>query len=299
MPTISVIMPVYNSKEYLPTAIESVLNQSFTDFELLLIDDGSTDGSEKLCDEFTSKDSRVKALHKENGGICSARNYGISYSSGQYITFIDNDDSYEKDFLKDTYQLMETKKYDFVKTGYEKVQLKSGKISQHFFRSLGKDIILTPQNFCSYYDQLRTSVVFNMVWNGLYKKEFLIENDIHFDESFKWGYDDQDFNCQLFKHFSSCMILAKSYYKWIQREGHSTSLVLSEDVIREKFKLFKIEEDLINTISPSFLHTYEWMQRVSEYVLTLLVAIYKSPTSFCGARNKQIHFLKKSRPSVR
>src|SRR5690606_27273688 len=92
MPKVSVIIPVYNAEKYLRECIDSVLAQTFDDFELLLINDGSTDGSGKICDEYAQKDARVKVFHKENGGVSSARNLGLDNAKGEWITFIDSDD---------------------------------------------------------------------------------------------------------------------------------------------------------------------------------------------------------------
>ena len=92
MPNISVIVPVYNTEQYLPRCIDSILAQTFTDFELLLIDDGSKDNSGKICDEYAAKDSRVRVFHKENGGVSSARNLGLDQAQGEWITFVDSDD---------------------------------------------------------------------------------------------------------------------------------------------------------------------------------------------------------------
>lgn len=92
MPKISVIVPVYNTEQYLPRCIDSILAQTFTDFELLLIDDGSKDSSGKICDESAAKDSRIRVFHKENGGVSSARNMGLNNAQGEWITFVDSDD---------------------------------------------------------------------------------------------------------------------------------------------------------------------------------------------------------------
>lgn len=89
---ISVIVPVYNTEPYLARCINSILNQSFSDFELLLIDDGSTDGSEVICDTYTAKDKRVRVFHKENGGVSSARNWGLQEAKGEWVCFVDSDD---------------------------------------------------------------------------------------------------------------------------------------------------------------------------------------------------------------
>ena len=92
MPTVSVIVPVYNVRQFLPRCVKSLQAQTMDDFEVVLVDDGSTDGSSQLCDELALSDSRIKVLHKENGGASSARNYGIDNAEGEYLSFIDADD---------------------------------------------------------------------------------------------------------------------------------------------------------------------------------------------------------------
>ena len=92
MPKLSVIVPVYNVKKYLIECLNSILSQTFTDFELILVNDGSTDNCGEICDKYASQDSRVVVIHKENGGLSSARNAGLFVSKGKYVAFIDSDD---------------------------------------------------------------------------------------------------------------------------------------------------------------------------------------------------------------
>ena len=92
MYTVSVIVPVYNAEKYIETCISSVLNQTFTDFELILIDDGSEDESGHICDEYATKDTRIRVFHKENGGPSAARNSGLNVAQGEWILFLDSDD---------------------------------------------------------------------------------------------------------------------------------------------------------------------------------------------------------------
>lgn len=99
MPKISVIVPVYNTEKSLHRSIDSILSQTFTDFELLLIDDGSKDSSGEICDEYAQKDSRVRVFHKENGGVSSARNLGLDNTQGEWVTFVDSDDWIEKNAI--------------------------------------------------------------------------------------------------------------------------------------------------------------------------------------------------------
>ena len=100
MPTISVIVPVYNVELYLDECINSILRQTFTDFELILVDDGSSDKSGMICDEFGKKDARITVIHKKNGGLSSARNAGLDIAKGDYISFIDSDDWIDNSFLE-------------------------------------------------------------------------------------------------------------------------------------------------------------------------------------------------------
>ena len=118
MPEISIIIPIYNKAKYLKRSIESVLNQSFSDYELLLIDDGSTDASSDICELFSGRDSRIKVFHKTNGGVSSARNLGIDKASGNYIAFVDADDWAERDMFKRLYELVKTNNADIASVSY-------------------------------------------------------------------------------------------------------------------------------------------------------------------------------------
>ena len=100
----SVIVPIYKVEKYLEKCITSILNQSFTDFELILVDDGSPDSCPQICDNFASKDSRVRVIHKKNGGLVSARNIGIQAAKGDYICYVDGDDWIHKDMLSEIYK---------------------------------------------------------------------------------------------------------------------------------------------------------------------------------------------------
>lgn len=111
-PKVSIIIPVYNTEQYLSRCIDSIQAQSFTDFELLLIDDGSKDNSGKICDEYAAKDSRVRVFHKENGGVSSARNWGLEKSQGEWIIFIDSDDWISGSMLLDMYEKAISEKSD-------------------------------------------------------------------------------------------------------------------------------------------------------------------------------------------
>lgn len=135
MPMISVIVPVYNADKHLHCCIDSILAQSFTDFELLLIDDGSKDSSGRICDEYATKDSRVRVFHKENGGVSSARNLALDKVQGEWIAFIDADDYVKKEYLIDLYNDAVANNADFVIQDFEFVK-ENGTVIDRWYKSV-------------------------------------------------------------------------------------------------------------------------------------------------------------------
>lgn len=134
MPFFSVIIPVYNAEKYLKQCIESVLMQSFTDFEVLLINDGSKDASAEICDYYCKKDSRIKAIHKENGGVVSARQAGVENSSGEYIISVDSDDYIGVDLFSRLYDVIVKYNPEIVSYGYTFVNESGDQLSTYQYR---------------------------------------------------------------------------------------------------------------------------------------------------------------------
>lgn len=117
-PQISIIVPVYNVEQYLPQCIDSILDQTFSDFELLLIDDGSPDKSGEICDEYAKKDNRIRVFHKENGGVSSARNLGLDNAESEWVTFVDADDWISKKYIENLYApILSDNEIEFVQAG--------------------------------------------------------------------------------------------------------------------------------------------------------------------------------------
>lgn len=104
---LTIIVPIYNTENYLSECIDSILNQSYKDIELILINDGSTDNSSSICDEYSSKDKRIKVIHIENRGVSYARNTGLSIAKGEYITFVDSDDFVSNDIYLENIKILE------------------------------------------------------------------------------------------------------------------------------------------------------------------------------------------------
>ena len=119
MPELSIIVPIYKVEKYLPKCIESILNQSFIDFELILVDDGSPDYCGLICDEYAGKDSRVKVIHQNNQGVSAARNAALDVAEGRYLGFVDADDWIEKDMYQTMLQTAFVSRADVVICGIQ------------------------------------------------------------------------------------------------------------------------------------------------------------------------------------
>ena len=133
-PAISIIVPVYNAEKYLRRCIDSILSQSLTDFELILIDDGSTDRSPHICDEYATRDKRIKLIHKKNAGVSAARNNGIDMASGDYLVFIDGDDWIASNMLEIMYKNIQKEKPDIINfNAYKHIE---GKNIEKFLKRL-------------------------------------------------------------------------------------------------------------------------------------------------------------------
>lgn len=169
MVEISVIMPIFNSEKYLSESIESVLNQSFRDFELILINDGSMDHSFELCQFYQKADPRIILLTQKNAGISETRNRGLRLAKGTYITFIDNDDIYEPDLLMDNYKLIKKHQADVVKfSSIQKCIDGEGNITKIKKRGLDESVIITSENLMENFLRLKNLGVLENLWNGLY-----------------------------------------------------------------------------------------------------------------------------------
>ncbi|MBO6248600.1 MAG: glycosyltransferase, partial [Bacteroidales bacterium] len=130
MPLISVIIPVFNGESYLRSCLESVLSQTLADFEAIVVDDGSTDGSSRICDEFSARDDRIRVIHQFNQGVSAARNAGLELATGQYIFFIDGDDTIVPETLESLYDAASDGDYDIAASGYSLVK-ETGEAENH------------------------------------------------------------------------------------------------------------------------------------------------------------------------
>lgn len=180
-PKISVIIPVYNVEKYLPKCIESVLAQTYTDFELILINDGSSDNSGHVCDEYATRDQRIRVFHKTNGGVSSARNLGIAEAKGDWITFIDSDDTIDATYLEN-FEPNESNNYCLSIQGYRIYN--NSKLERENSVDINKNVDL--QECLS---DLELKNVLNSPVCKLFNSEIIKNNSIRFDKNTSYGED--------------------------------------------------------------------------------------------------------------
>lgn len=170
MVLISVIMPVYNVENYLDRAIKSILNQNFESYELILIDDGSTDKSGIICDKYSNEyPERVRVIHKENGGLSDSRNVGIDAARGNYYAFIDSDDTVEPTFLRTMYDISQESSSDMVICGVKIVDIFDNELDTKFWKLISTGSYNNEELLRLYYNGYSEQCV--VAWNKLYNKE--------------------------------------------------------------------------------------------------------------------------------
>ena len=207
---ISVVIPVYNVENYLRECIESVLNQTLKDFELIAVDDGSTDSSGSILDEYQQKDTRITVIHKQNGGVSAARNDALEKCTGEYIYIMDSDDYLELDALENMYEAAIASKADVVITDHCKFIDPEEQRQCHFFPkefvATDRDIILQLQRmvlhkaYSPYPTEETYGVGIGAPWTKLIKKKLIVENNLRFEPYVRGVFDDCLFTLNVFEH---------------------------------------------------------------------------------------------------
>lgn len=203
---ISIIVPVYNVEKYLQNCINSILNQTFQAFELILVNDGSTDNSRKICEKYAEKDSRIILINKKNGGLSSARNAGIKIAKGEYISFIDPDDCISKSYFNILFEKAENNNCDIIVSGFKTVPNNIEAIPSYKLNEVlnGIDFILSSENIHSKNDLC-------FVWRYLYKLDLIKQNNILFNEKIFIG-EDVVFNLEVLAISKRVMAISDILY---------------------------------------------------------------------------------------
>lgn len=244
---ISIIMPVYGVEKYLDKAIQSVINQTYTKWELLIINDGSKDNSRDIAFKYTQLDSRIKLYDKENGGLSDARNFGLKFAAGDYIHFFDSDDWIEHNTYSNLNKYL-YKDWDIVVFGYytdtedNKQQLIHSIPSKTYYTETP---FQTPNLFINQLEPL-----INFAWNKLYKKSFLIHNQLFFKKGLS-VIEDIEFQSRAFPLTSKVIFTNEILYHYMNRPRNTLSKMYNSQMIEYAFLRNKIYKEFLLSLNIS------------------------------------------------
>lgn len=215
---VSIIVPVYNTENYLKTCFDSLAGQTYSNLEILLVDDGSRDDSGRICDDYARRDSRFSVIHQENQGQSLARNAALACCSGEYVTFVDSDDSLPLDAVEKLVKPLSAKRYDVVCGLFEnrcsgrsipmKLPFESGEVSRQDAKR---------------WHSFKTDSLFGYSCGKLYRRDFLEKHDITFDDIRKVYMEDTLFNLKVWVYEPAFMICDAIVYEYYRHEDTSSS----------------------------------------------------------------------------
>ena len=216
---ISIIIPIYNVEKYLEKCLDSILNQTYKNLEIILIDDGSTNNSPNICNSYCEKDKRIKIIHKNNEGVSSARNKGIELSKGKYIVFIDSDDYVSNEHIEVLYDCIISNNVDLVISNLIDIS-EDGII----LNNEEKESFLMNKDQCLK-ELLSEDNFYHLCCGNIYRKDLL--EKIRFNCKYRIA-EDLDFLYRYIKQISSAYFLSKNTYYYLKREGSATNSIYSE-----------------------------------------------------------------------
>lgn len=208
-PKVSIIIPVFNAEKYLSRCVDSILRQDFMDYEILLIDDGSTDDSVSICDDYAVKDNRVKVFHKKNGGVSSARNLGLQRAIGFWITFVDSDDYISSNYFK----VLERQNEDLIILQSKHMNSIKGK---SFSQNIRPQTVTNRDNINGFLSQHILFHIMMTPWGKFFKRDII--GDLKFDEKQKIG-EDVIFVHQYLLNCTSISVVNDSTYCYNNTEN--------------------------------------------------------------------------------
>ncbi|MDY2698849.1 MAG: glycosyltransferase family 2 protein [Lachnospiraceae bacterium] len=234
---ISIIVPVYNVERYIRRCVDSIAKQSYQDWELILVDDGSPDSSGRICDELAAKDHRIKVVHKQNAGPGSARNTGIENAIGEYILFIDSDDWIGPMHLQSLYEASMHGQYDLVQQGlswYSDHKIKEISFCDKSYKNNMRDFLVeTPIR----------KIGFSVC--KLYRRDIIVDYNIRMDEQIRYG-EDALFLLQFLNHANSVKTIDKTdYYYFVNTQSLSHTVKYNFNVEIKCFRLMSSQLDIL------------------------------------------------------
>ena len=243
-PTVSIIVPVYNAEATLPRCVESILTQEFRDFELLLVDDGSSDGSGALCDGYAAGDSRVRVFHVPNGGVSAARNLGLDHARGEYLQFLDSDDWITQDATTLLIRAARDHGCDLVISDFYRVV---GERVSHK-GDIEEDTVLTREEYAAHMMERPADFYYGVLWNKLYRREIVERHHLRMNEEISWC-EDFMFNLEYIRWAERFYAMQVPVYYYVKTKGSLASQYMSiPKTIRMKLLVFEYYNRFYKTV---------------------------------------------------
>ena len=242
-PCVSIILPVYNAEATLRRCVESILAQTWEEFELLMVDDGSTDASGDICDEYAAKDPRVRVFHKKNGGVSAARNLALDHAQGEYVQFLDSDDWIVPDATRLLLRAAREKEADLVISDFyrvvgERVSVKG---------DIEEDRVLAREEYAQHMMENPADFYYGVLWNKLYRRSILETHHLRMDEEISWC-EDFLFNLEYLRWAERFYALNVPLYYYVKTKGSLASQISISKTVRMKLTTFEYYNRLYQEI---------------------------------------------------
>ena len=243
--TVSIIVPVYNAEKYLRRCVDSILRQEYTDFELLLMDDGSTDGSAAICDGYAGQDRRVRVIHKENSGVSDTRNLGMEQARGEYLQFVDSDDWITPDCTRLMVRTAQQSGCDMVVADFYRVV---GERLSHK-GGIGDKGVLSREEYVAHMMDSPANFYYGVLWNKLYRRDVVMDNGLRMNPDIRLC-EDFMFNLEYIRYARTfCALQVPVYYYVKTRNSLSAASVKrTPQVIRVKLTAFECYQNFFKSM---------------------------------------------------
>lgn len=279
-PKISIVVPVYKVEKYIDKCVQSLIQQTYNNIEIILVDDGSPDRCPEICDRYALKDSRIKVIHKSNGGLSDARNVGLKASSGKYVLFVDSDDFIELNTCERFLNIIGDSNPDIVVGNANRIENEKVIPMKHKTNTRGQ--IITGEQYLL--KELKFGTMYMAAWLNLYNKDFLLNNDLEFKVGFL--HEDEHFTPRAFLKAKKVIGTDITFYNYLIRPGSITTVKNKEKNAQHMIQICEELEEIYKEIEDVQLRKLLNNDLVNKYLNTFQVAgLYKRKYSHLINKN--------------
>lgn len=280
----SVVLSIYNVEKYLNRCLDSIINQTYKNLEIILVDDGSPDNCPQICDDLAKEDSRIKVIHKENAGLGEARNSGLDVATGDFVAFFDSDDYIDKKLFEELYRVIINENPDLIEFGHHDVD-RQGNITKTFIPKTplekyeGEEVLskFLPELICTDPKTGTASDLLMSAWSCLYRRQLLVECNFHFVSEREYISEDVYSLMKLMPNVHSVSVVQKAYYYYCENDQS-----LTHAYNPKRFEKIVLFQQQLETLCASDIYSDEVRYRIKRPFLDNLLACIKIEVSCIG-----------------